>query len=50
MIKIVIVGGWLALNVLFFVALLFRRDRPAVREPNLAEKARRIKKDANSSG
>jgi hypothetical protein len=26
----IIVGGWLALNVLFVVALLFRRDRPAV--------------------
>ena len=28
----IIVGGWLAFNVLFVVALLFRRDRPAQRE------------------
>jgi hypothetical protein len=26
----IIVGGWLAFNVLFVVVLLFRRDRPAV--------------------
>ena len=26
----IIVGGWLAFNVLFVIALLFRRDRPAV--------------------
>jgi hypothetical protein len=28
----IIVGGWLAFNVLFVVALLFRRDRPEKRE------------------
>ena len=26
----IIVGGWLAFNVLFVVAMLFRRDRPVV--------------------
>jgi hypothetical protein len=26
----IIVGDWLAFNVLFLIALLFRRDRPAV--------------------
>jgi hypothetical protein len=43
----IIVGGCLAFNVLFVVALLFRRDRPAVcdespvfHEPDLAEEAR----------
>ena len=28
----IIVGGWLAFNVLFVVAMLFRRDRPVVEE------------------
>ena len=28
----IIVGGWLAFNVLFVIAMLFRRDRPVVDE------------------
>jgi hypothetical protein len=49
----IIVGGWLAFNVLFVIAMLFRRDRPVVDEksqpfhaPHLARRIVTVTKPA----